>query len=257
MATLTSVVLVTVLLVAAPAAWALQQQQLEPGQPGQLAGENLGPSYEHTPAQGGAGQPQDKAVWPMVDVDRQQNKSTVDVHVPIFFDMTNHKDDESGHSKLDLSVLHGLVTVNKDRKPDATGQMTGPLKVTVFGIPVYQGKAHPNPTQVEDQLAQSRSSLSAQNVSGQVAASSRQTNEKLVGGLSDLFGRMTSIVRQATQAIGSPSAAGSAQQPERELRQQKEQPKPYEQLAQQNRIENNQIERSPLRSARSEPAKTQ
>lgn len=78
-----------------------------------------------------------KGLWPMVQVDRAKNKSVVDVHVPIFFDMTNERDENQ--SKLDLSVLSGLVTVNRDKARKPNGQQVGPVTVTVFGIPVYSG----------------------------------------------------------------------------------------------------------------------
>lgn len=78
-----------------------------------------------------------KGLWPMVQVDRANNKSVVDVHVPIFFDMTNEHGDNQ--SKLDLSVLSGLVTVSRDKARKPNGQQVGPVTVTVFGIPIYSG----------------------------------------------------------------------------------------------------------------------
>lgn len=225
---------------------ALQEQQLE--------------SASATPQPDSSkGAPQDKAVWPMVEVDQAQNKSTVDVHVPIFFDMTNHKDAESGRAKLDLSVLQGLVTVNKDRARDQSGQLTGPMKVTVFGIPVYQSKLRQQPGEsAESSLSQLRSASQdhVQGVSNQVL----RTNGELKSGLSDLLGRLSSMVRQASQAIVA-QPSGDYQQPERELRQQQLHPLPYEQQKRQpspelaeleKRLESNQIERAPARSAREE-----
>lgn len=50
--------------------------------------------------------------------------------------MTNDKDFESGKSKLDLTVLSGLVSVNRQDRENGS---KGPVTVTVFGIPVYTG----------------------------------------------------------------------------------------------------------------------
>lgn len=43
-------------------------------------------------------------------------------------------------SRVDLSVLGGLVTVNTNKTRLPNGQTTGPVIVTVFGIPVYVGQ---------------------------------------------------------------------------------------------------------------------
>lgn len=43
-------------------------------------------------------------------------------------------------SRVDLSVLGGLVTVNTNKTRLPNGQATGPVIVTVFGIPVYVGQ---------------------------------------------------------------------------------------------------------------------
>lgn len=56
--------------------------------------------------------------------------------------MTNNNSGKSG--KLDLSVLSGLVTVITDKERQDDGTSTGPVTVTVFGIPVYSGKSRMN-----------------------------------------------------------------------------------------------------------------
>lgn len=53
--------------------------------------------------------------------------------------MTNDNDAKAGTSKLDLSVLQGLVTVSQDKTKLSDGRVSGPLTVTVFGIPVFIG----------------------------------------------------------------------------------------------------------------------
>lgn len=51
--------------------------------------------------------------------------------------MTNESGREN--QKLDLSVMGGLVSVNQDKKKQ-NGTVSGPLTVSVFGIPVYAGR---------------------------------------------------------------------------------------------------------------------
>lgn len=53
--------------------------------------------------------------------------------------MTNDKN----NSKLDLSVLSGMVTVNREKGRQPNGAVTGPLTVSIFGIPIYSGQAAP------------------------------------------------------------------------------------------------------------------
>ena len=81
---------------------------------------------------------ENRSIQPLVETERNDNKTKVDVHVPIFFDMTHQREPGSGRNKLDLSVMHGLVTVNHEKiRNPSDGRLEGPIRVTVFGIPVY------------------------------------------------------------------------------------------------------------------------
>lgn len=71
-------------------------------------------------------------IQPIVNLEKQNGKKLLDVHVPIFFDMVHAK--ENGRSSLDLSVLKGLVSVSRERKNLLT---PGPLSVSILGIPIY------------------------------------------------------------------------------------------------------------------------
>uniref|UniRef100_A0A6G1SEB4 Hemicentin-2 n=1 Tax=Aceria tosichella TaxID=561515 RepID=A0A6G1SEB4_9ACAR len=187
--------------------------------------------------------PKQAQEWPMVTVDGQANKSTVDVHVPVFFDMVNHADREQGKSKLDLSVLQGLVTVNKDKTRDANGDMTGPVKVTVFGIPVYSGKG----TSSYFASSSSPTSSSSSGASGAAAAASagnsspqasqentietrrgglasraedtasmltnkvQKVNDKMINSLSDIFERFSTALRRTGSSLASSGVDSAGQ----------------------------------------------
>lgn len=175
-----------------------------------------------------------KDLWPMVHVDRHENKSQVDVHVPVFFDMTNHNDLQAGKAKLDLSVLQGLVTVTKDKSRDPDGQMNGPVKVTVFGIPVYT--SHGNVPAKPSSVASSRRGDSNQTASGSGGSGSgsggvggllaplesrlearvdsitqrlrdnfERTNEKVMRSLSDIMDRLSTMVGRDRSARREPT----------------------------------------------------
>lgn len=154
---------------------------------------------------------QNRIQWPMVNVDTQQNKSKVDVHVPIFFDMVNNNDKADGSQKLDLTVLQGLVTVMKDKARGENGSLTGPVKVTVFGIPVYTSKGSPvDPTLVAstvaaqrnltNSIAQANSNLAGRTgeLVARITENARRTNENLLSSLVDIFERFG--VRQTDRA---------------------------------------------------------
>jgi hypothetical protein len=168
--------------------------------------------------------------WPLVNVDGQANKSVVDVHVPIFFDMVNQADKEQGKSKLNLSVLQGLVTVNKDKARDQNGQMTGPVKVTVLGIPVYTSKGTPpsqttsaaplSRAELENAIETKRASLaaSAEEASASLTSKVQEINRRVLGSLSDIFERLSTTLRRASSAPSPmPTAASSTEQARIEL----------------------------------------
>lgn len=170
---------------------------------------------------GGAPGTDQRGLMPLVDVDhdKENNQSKVDVHVPIFFDMTNLNNPDK--SKLDLSVLHGLVTVQKDKERDQNGQMNGPMKVTVFGIPVYTSKGNQRSgapmdsleepirqtrKQLDDTITRSRSDLNnrAEELTRKVNDQVQSANQKLANSLADFMNRMSTILR------GNPLAPPSA-----------------------------------------------
>lgn len=133
--------------------------------------------------------------------------------------MSNDKDDQLGRSKLDLSVLNGLVTVNRDRERKENGLSAGPLTVTVFGIPVYTGnvlKQYDSSTRDQVQ-AQSRSLKSA--VADQAAANEqllstiRKNSDRMTQYFGDMLARMSNIVRPQGEPIDYSSSEKRRQQP--------------------------------------------
>ena len=80
-----------------------------------------------------------RPLLPLVDLEKDREAKRLDVHVPVFFDMT--KSTSAQGRQLDLSVLRGLVTVqNRLERDQESGSMSGPLKVSVLGFPVYWDK---------------------------------------------------------------------------------------------------------------------
>jgi len=175
-----------------------------------------------------------RTLMPMVDVNKENNQSKVDVHVPIFFDMTNLNN--PNQSRLDLSVLQGLVTVQKDKQRDQDGQMNGPMKVTVFGIPVYTSKGNFTNSRIdslaepirqsrkllEDSIGQKRSELSskADELSRRVADQLQLANNKMMGTLSNFLTRVTSMLRQPSSRDSSPASGEKAMPPIQQQQQQ-------------------------------------
>lgn len=141
-------------------------------------------------------------------------------------------DDDTGRSQLDLSVLSGLVTVNRDKARGPNGQLTGPLTVTVFGIPVYTGRAiapaigrvgsnnYKNnlatnrseeslPSQANklniSAITQSLGAITAENPisTSQIYSTVRKTNEKVLYSLANMLSRMASLASQQAEPISN------------------------------------------------------
>lgn len=160
-----------------------------------------------------------RGLLPTVQVDRAKNKSSVDVHVPIFFDMNNSHEEDS--SKLNLSVLSGLVTVSRDKARKPNGQQVGPVKVTVFGIPIYTGHASSEPKS-ERSARLSRSSNSSQTADSEIPAEQLKKHTFLLGhlyelaqkvhhrvslSLSDTFNKFTHTIGQKAMSVENVNGA--------------------------------------------------
>lgn len=148
-----------------------------------------------------------------------KDENRVGVHVPFIFDMTNSVAGNKNQTKLDLSVLSGLVTVNKDRQRDPmTGQVSGPLTVTVFGIPVYTGKASaaagsPQSRSISQNTAQARDDVienlvdsrqavindGLRSAADQIQNTLTSTNEKVLTTLTSLVDRLTTLMKRPLQ----------------------------------------------------------
>lgn len=155
-----------------------------------------------------------KGLWPVVQVDKETNKSTVDVHVPIFFDMTNSQGKNT--SKLDLSVLSGLVTVNHDKTRRPDGQQVGPVTVTVFGIPVYSGIGSSKPTTRRGRLENGTVRADQLPINQvrrdmplvvEIYEQVQKLNQRAVSGLSDIFTRLSHTLGQRAQPIENVNGA--------------------------------------------------
>lgn len=69
-------------------------------------------------------------------------RSNVRVGLPFIFgmDLNRNRDRSTGNqTRLDLGVLGGLVRVSMDRFRGANGTKSGPVEVSIFGIPVTSG----------------------------------------------------------------------------------------------------------------------
>ena len=69
-------------------------------------------------------------------------RSNVRVGLPFIFgmDLDRNRDRSAGNqTRLDLGVLGGLVRVSMDRFRGVNGSKSGPVEVSIFGIPVTSG----------------------------------------------------------------------------------------------------------------------
>lgn len=119
-------------------------------------------------------------------------------------------------SKLDLSVMHGLVTVNQDKEKGANG-VSGPLTVTVFGIPVYTGRAsarggpvvevREKPRTLEDIIQHPFADISNKTtpIMRELYINSRRANEKILRSFSDLFSRAAKRIEDSIETLSSGS----------------------------------------------------
>lgn len=143
-----------------------------------------------------------KGFLPTVNLDNQSNKSKLDVNVPLFFNMFKDDNKNTGQSRLDLSVLNGLVTVNRDKERKPNGSIGGPLVVTVLGIPVYQGTTNRgtfgNQTFIRS-IKRSSEDGNQSNVDisivDQFSENFKKTNEKTLKSIADTFDRLMSLFR--------------------------------------------------------------
>lgn len=128
----------------------------------------------------------------------------------LIFDMTNDKDLSSGKSKLDLTVLSGMVTVNRDRDKGKVG----PLTVNVFGMPVYTGTGN---GMLRNWVSHIESTLREQSGKFQDVAASRQlpdatmqlysnikrTGEKGITSITDSLDRVSSFLKEQAAPIAN------------------------------------------------------
>lgn len=124
---------------------------------------------------------------------------------------TNRRPD---NSFVDLSVLGGLVTVLTNRTKQPNGQESGPVTVSVFGIPVYVGQHSgvqrppkpakvvptetptPSPSTTEEASSKSASVRSSRREVESIAATGEKKNET-----ADVMRRLMRIVKQQSQII--------------------------------------------------------
>lgn len=140
-----------------------------------------------------------------VEGDGRKTDNRVGVHIPMIFDMNNQVGAGKNQSKLDLSVLSGLVTVNKDKQRNpSTGEVSGPVTVTVFGIPVYSGKTaqqtrlRSRGEDLKDSVQSRQAAISdgVRSTSDSIQDTVSSTNEKVIGTLSSLVDRIASIIHR-------------------------------------------------------------
>lgn len=140
---------------------------------------------------------------------RVQNDGTADnkvgVHIPMIFDMVGGGKNQS---RLDLSVLSGLVTVNKDKQRNPlTGEIGGPLTVTVFGIPVYSGRTiqptRPRSENLDESILARQAAMTGRvrSASDSIQDTVVDANERVINTLSSLVDRITSLIRRPKDQI--------------------------------------------------------
>lgn len=124
----------------------------------------------------------------------------------IFFDMIKDKDTE--RNRVDLSVLKGLVTVNGDKVKQADGSSSGPLSVSVFGIPVYSGNYRSSPkSQLKSELKSSDNSALENLIASQAAANERalttirKNSERVTQQFNEMLGKLVSFWRPSSVPI--------------------------------------------------------
>lgn len=127
--------------------------------------------------------------------------------------MTSEHGRES--SKLDLSVMQGLVSVSRDKSRDKNGTVSGPLTVSVFGIPVYSGRARKAVTQVEASKAKARKeedvlqhpfadiSEKSTPLIRELYINSRKTNERILRSFSDMISNAAKNIENSIQTLST------------------------------------------------------
>lgn len=130
--------------------------------------------------------------------------------------MTRQADAAGGQSKLDLSVLRGLVKVTRDRP--ANGFFGGPLTVSVLGIPIYtrQGASSEGKTSAEPLV-----SITGSNSAHEIYHNAKRINENLKNSIVGYLNRTATFIRQQSQStateagdlVGQASSATANVQP--------------------------------------------
>lgn len=119
-------------------------------------------------------------------------------------------------SKLDLSVMHGLVSVNHDKVRDLNGTVSGPLTVSIFGIPVYSGRARKATTvaetkakvrKEEDVLRRPFDDISEKStpLMQELYINSRKTNERILRSFSELLSKAAKNIEHSIETLSTGS----------------------------------------------------
>lgn len=104
--------------------------------------------------------------------------------------MNLNNENQPGKSVVDLSVLGGLVTVFTNKTAQPNGRPSGPVTVSVFGIPVYVGQhsnsvrvgrveSEPIPSSLVSKKEESPKSLSQDEMLQQLYALVKRQSERL------------------------------------------------------------------------------
>lgn len=171
---------------------------------------------------------------PRVTYEGDASKSRVGVQVPSFVDLLSDKSRGANNvtnSKLDLSVLGGLVTVQGDKERTADTS-SGPVVISVFGVPIFSGNTAKSVLNVKEKLgetvkAQQKSLESSMDgllgrgnvteMAGNLFSSIRQAEDRSAKRLADSLNRIASFLSPPNERVQKPMGVpvATAMEPQR------------------------------------------
>lgn len=111
--------------------------------------------------------------------------------------MNLNNNNQPSNSFVDLSVLGGLVTVYSNKTRDPSGQSSGPVTVSIFGIPVYVGNTISKPPKpVRPEQPSQRSLDTAMDTSQTLRSTNDETNLELLRRLKSMVNQQSEIIRE-------------------------------------------------------------
>ncbi|KAG9508679.1 hypothetical protein GZH46_02819 [Fragariocoptes setiger] len=133
---------------------------------------------------------------PVVEtIDKPDGGRYVGVHIPAIYNMNLDKSNVTGVSKLDLTVLGGLVHVFRNRTKDQEGRFTGPITVSIFGLPVYDNGQRPALPVSPLASATDGTNVERSRTNDTIQSPPTLKGNDLLGALDDFINRITANLR--------------------------------------------------------------